>query len=107
MNDVGIWIIDKEASTVYANNRMAEILGVTRAELAGQPSFDYVFAEDVEAAQRLFNTKSQGNSAPFRFRLRRKDNSAVWVDVQGTPMRDPMGNFMGIVGTFTVVPDTA
>ena len=33
----GIWIIDAEARTVYANDRMAEILGTTSQEMKGQP----------------------------------------------------------------------
>jgi PAS domain S-box-containing protein len=53
----GIWIIDAEARTVYANDRTAEILGTTSQEMKGQPSFDHPFPEGVEAAQRLFDSK--------------------------------------------------
>jgi PAS domain S-box-containing protein len=38
--------------------------------------------------------------APFYFRFRREDGSAIWVDVQGMPMRNVAGEFTGIVGTF-------
>lgn len=98
----GIWIIDAEAKTVYANGAMAEILGVNMYDLIGQPSFEYLYPEDVEAAQKLFDGKRQGDKTPFRFRLRRKDGSAIWVNVQGTPMHNAAGEFLGIVGTFSV-----
>jgi PAS domain S-box-containing protein len=98
----GIWIIDADAETVYASERMAEILGTCSAEMIGKPSFFYVFPEDVEAAQRLFNAKVRGDTNPFRFRLKRQDGSPVWVDVQGTPMHNAAGVFKGIVGTFSV-----
>jgi PAS domain S-box-containing protein len=98
----GIWIIDADASTLYANAPMAEILGTTTTELIGKPSFEFVFPEDVEAAQRLFDNKQRGDANAFHFRLRRKDGSAIWVDVQGTPMRNAKGEFIGIVGTFSV-----
>jgi PAS domain S-box-containing protein len=98
----GLWIINAEGKTVYASAHMAEILGTTPSEMKGQPSFDHVFPEDVAAAQRLFNFKKNGDPAPFHFRLRRKDGSAIWVDVQGTPMYNAAGVFTGIVGTFTV-----
>jgi PAS domain S-box-containing protein len=98
----GIWIIDADARTTYANERMAEILGTSQSEMIGQPSFTYLFPEDVEAAQRLFDVKKGGSANPFRFRLRRKDGTALWVDVQGTPMHDAEGIFMGIIGTFSV-----
>lgn len=99
----GIWIIDAAGRTSYANCRMAEILGVAVSDIIGKPSFIYVFPEDARAALSLFESKKLGNSNLFHFKLRRNDGSAVWVDVQGTPMFDPDGVFSGIVGTFSVV----
>ena len=98
----GIWIIDAEGRTVFANDFMAEILGTTAAELSGKDSFQYIFPEDLPAAQRLFSSKKAGSPAPFHFKLRRADGSSVWVDVQGTPLRNAAGAFTGIVGTFTI-----
>jgi PAS domain S-box-containing protein len=98
----GLWIINTEAKTVYASDRMAEILGTTPSEMKGQPSFGYVFPEDVANAQHLFDFKKAGNRAPFHFRLRRKDGSEIWVDVLGTPLFNAAGAFNGIVGTFTI-----
>lgn len=97
----GIWIIDAEAKTSYANERMAEILGTNSSEMVGRPSFTYVFPEDVDEAQRLFEAKVRGDTKPFHFKLRREDGSAVWVDVQGTPLYNAAGVFIGIVGTFS------
>jgi PAS domain S-box-containing protein len=98
----GLWIIDAEAKTIFANAAMAQILGTTSAELIGEPSFAYLYPEDVAAAQRLFDGKRRGDTNPFHFRLRRKDGSSIWVDVQGTPMSNAAGEFLGIVGTFSV-----
>jgi PAS domain S-box-containing protein len=98
----GIWIIDADARTTYANEAMAEILGTSQSEMIGQPSFAYLFPSDVEAAQSLFDLKKDGSARPFRFRVGRKDGTALWVDVQGTPMHNAAGVFRGIVGTFSV-----
>jgi PAS domain S-box-containing protein len=98
----GIWIINAEGKTVFANEPMTNILGTTLSALLGDDSFRYVFPEDLDAAQRLFSSKQAGNSAPFRFALRRKDGSRIWVNVQGTPMHNEAGQFTGIVGTFRV-----
>jgi PAS domain S-box-containing protein len=103
----GIWIIDVNANTTYANARMAEILGTSAAEMMGKPSFEYVSPQDAEEAQKLFDGKRRGNMKPFRFQLRRKDGTSVCVDVQGTPMHNAAGDFTGIVGTFTEVEATA
>jgi len=98
----GIWIIGADAQTTYANEQMAEILGTSSSEMVGRPSFIYIFPEDVDAAQRLFESKTRGDAKPFHFKLRRKDGSAVWVNVQGTPLFNAAGVFRGIVGTFSV-----
>jgi PAS domain S-box-containing protein len=98
----GIWIINAEAKTTFASERMAEILGTTSTKMAGQSSFDYLYPEDVDAAQKLFEAKIRGDSKPFHFKLRRKDGSAIWVDIQGTPMHNAAGEFRGVVGTFSV-----
>lgn len=98
----GLWIINAKGTTVYANEDMAEILGTTVAELMGKDSFLYVFPEDLGAARELFAAKESGSRAPFRFRLRRDDGRSIWADVQATPMRNAAGDFLGIVGSFTV-----
>jgi PAS domain S-box-containing protein len=80
---------------------MAKILGTTPASLIGMDSFSFVFPEDLPAAQHLFFLKKSGSSAPFTFRLRRADGRSVWTDVQGTPMQNAAGRFIGVVGTFS------
>ena len=42
----GVWIIDADAKTAYANERMAEILRTSPSEMVGRASFAYVFPED-------------------------------------------------------------
>lgn len=99
----GIWIIDNQGNTTFANGRMAEILETTPEAMKGRPSFDHVFPEDVATAQKLFSAKQRGDMDPFEFRIRTAKNRAVWVEVQGTPMHDGNSTFQGIVGTFTVL----
>ena len=73
----GIWIIDANGNTLYANQRMAEILGTSEEEMVGQSSFAYVFPEDASAAQGWFKAKQRGDPSPFHFKLRRKDRAPV------------------------------
>jgi PAS domain S-box-containing protein len=98
----GIWKIDTEGRTVYANQRMAEMLGTTADAMLGQLSFGFVFPEDVEVSKRLFNSKKRGDSRPFQFRLRRKDGSPIWVSVSNTPMFSN-SEFQGILGLFSEI----
>ena len=98
----GLWIIDADGKTVYANEDMAEMLGTTVSALLGKDSFLYVFPEDLDSAKLLFADKEAGSRTPFHFKLRRLDGHPIWADVQPTPMRNAAGQFIGIVGSFTV-----
>lgn len=98
----GLWIINSQGATVYVNEDMAAMLGTTTSDLLGKDSFLFVFPEDLDAAKELFASKQAGSRAPFRFKLRRLDGCPVWTDVQPTPMRNASGQFIGIVGSFTV-----
>lgn len=98
----GLWIIDANGLTIYANEPMAKILGTTPADLIGKDSFLYVFPEDLPAARSLFASKQSGSATPFHFKLRRVDGRPIWVDVQGTPMCNAAGQFTGVVGTFSI-----
>jgi PAS domain S-box-containing protein len=98
----GIWTIDEKGVTTFANTKMAKILGTTPLDLTDKSSFDYIYPEDMKAAQKLFESKKEGDIDPFTFKLRRKDGTGVWVRIQGTPMFEGK-MFKGVVGTFTEI----
>jgi PAS domain S-box-containing protein len=101
-NTDGIWKINADGRTVYANQRMAQMLGTAVEAMLGELSFGFVFPEDVEGAMCLFDTKKRGDSKPFRFRLRRTDGSSVWVSVSNTPMYSN-SEFQGILASFSEI----
>jgi PAS domain S-box-containing protein len=99
----GIWTINAEGRTVFANKPMVQMLGTTVSAIIGQSSFDFVFPEDAEAAKRLFEIKKGGDTQAFKFRLRRTDGSSVWAEISNTPMFSQSGEFQGIVGLFSEI----
>jgi PAS domain S-box-containing protein len=103
----GIWSVDVAGRTVFANARMAEILGTTVDEMIGGSSFDFVFPEDKGLARRIYKAKRRGDLEPFDFRVRRKDGSALWVHVSALPLKERTGAVRGVLGTFHVVTKAA
>ena len=101
----GIWVIDAESRTTYANRRMAEMLGSTVQEMLGCFPNDFLFAEDLEEARTLFRLKRQGDDRPFDFRLRRKDGSAIWCSIANRPLSADRGQFLGVLGMFSDISD--
>jgi PAS domain S-box-containing protein len=99
---VGIWIIDPAGKTIYASERLVQLLGTPRSELVGKPLFTLVFPKDLNLAQRLLDAENHDHTEPFHIRLRRNNGLAVGVDVRGTPMHNAIGLLTGIIITFSV-----
>jgi PAS domain S-box-containing protein len=101
----GIWTIDANGDTTFANRSMAAMLGTTAEEMLGKPSFRYVFDEDVERAAELFQSKVAGSREPFEFRLRRADGSLFWASVTGNAYHNARGEAVGLISTFRDISD--
>jgi PAS domain S-box-containing protein len=99
----GIWLIDAEARTLYANDRMAALLGTTSEELIGRTVYEFVFPEERAEHLERIHHNLYGISEAFDARFRRKDGSEVLVLGSASPLRDDQGNVVGALGMFTDV----
>ena len=100
----GIWAIDKDTKTVFVNPRMATMLGYKAEEMIGRSGLDFLFEEDREKAFANFNSRKQGASSVYDFRLRREDGTALWTNLSVSPLEDA-GQFLGVVGMFTDISE--
>ena len=71
----GVWLIDTEARMLYANDRLAAMLGCAPEALRGQRVPAFVFAEDAPLAAERIGANLRGESEQFDFRLRRADGT--------------------------------
>jgi PAS domain S-box-containing protein len=99
----GIWTVDGQGRTTFANDRIARLLGYTPEELIGRWAFDFVFEEDRDLALQKFTASRQDPLSPYDFRLRRRDGSEVWVNIAANPLFDRDGAFLGVLAMFTDV----
>jgi PAS domain S-box-containing protein len=102
----GIWRLDQDARIVFVNDRMAEMLVVSPAEMIGHHKWDFVFTEDVAAMQALFERRKQGVSeevADIRFRC--GDGREIWMLMAARPLYDADGRFTGAVDLFTDITE--
>ena len=99
----GVWQIDREARTQYANARMATLLGTTPESLQTQTVLDFVFPEDVSAARERIGANLAGRSEEFDFRFRRADGHEILVLAGTSPLYVSAGRISGALGFFTDV----
>ena len=72
--------------------------------MIGRSGLDFLFEEDREKAFANFNSRKQGASSVYDFRLRREDGTALWTNLSVSPLED-VGQFLGVVGMFTDISE--
>jgi PAS domain S-box-containing protein len=102
----GIWRLDRSARVTFANQRMADLLGITRDAMLGRHKWDFVFDEDVAAMQALFERRRRGVAEEIAdIRFRRGDGREIWTLMAARPVYDEHGGFMGAVDLFTDITE--
>jgi PAS domain S-box-containing protein len=91
----GVWLLDSTLHNSYVNRQMAEMLGYEPEEMLGRSVFDFYFPEDVEHKKQVLARRQQGLREQIEERLRRKDDSELWVRLAATPVCKSNGEFDG------------
>lgn len=94
----GIWIIDAESKTSFANSKIAELLGYTVDEMLGMSLFEFMDAENQVLAAAKVERRRQGIKEQHDFKFCRKDGSVLWAMVSASPMFDQIGQYAGSLG---------
>ena len=101
----GIWSIDTEGRTTYANPRLAEMLGYAVDEMLGRNAFDFVHPGEIERAREHWSQRGQGVVDGAEFLFVRKDGSTLWTHCSATPAFDEQGRFAGAFAMMTDITD--
>jgi diguanylate cyclase (GGDEF)-like protein/PAS domain S-box-containing protein len=101
--DEGVVVLDCVGCIVFANHRMADILGVGREDILGKPVGD-ILGNDARRSLRT-PASSAGGQRPNRHELRhrRPDGRLVHLLASGRPLLDEAGHETGRVGFYTDV----
>lgn len=91
----GIWIIDAEHRTTFANARLAEMLGCAIETLLGAPLFDFMDEEWRQIALDGLARCRQGIAEQYDFKFRRSGGGDVWALLSTNPIFDAQGQYAG------------
>ncbi len=91
----GVWLVDSDGETTYANDAIASMLGTTSEEMHGHPITDYLSEESRDVAVALID--SERGIGPERVDLRfvRANGEDLWTLVAASPVSTADGTFMG------------
>jgi two-component system cell cycle sensor histidine kinase/response regulator CckA len=97
----GVWLLDTERRTLFANRRMAEMIGRTPEEMIGLPALTFVAEGTAEQMKTAYVQIRDGIAARVETPLRRKDGSTCWASVAVSPLYDEAGDFDGSIAMVT------
>jgi PAS domain S-box-containing protein len=98
----GIWILDADDRTTFANGRLAEMLGYEPAELSGRPVYDFLAEQGRSVMRARMAARRRGLSDSQELRFIRRDGREQWVILSGSPLTDEAGEY---AGTLEMVAD--
>jgi len=101
----GIWTIDAQGRITYVNQRMADLLGYSPAELMGRVHTDFMWEEDRPKGEVNLELHRQGLPQVLDQRYRRQDDSELWTVASGSAFSGPDGVFTGALGMFTDITE--
>jgi len=102
----GVWMFDVNSQTIFANSRMAEMLGYRVEEMIGRSLFDFMDAESRPLYSTYILRRRHGIHERHPFKFRRKDGSELWAIVSATPILNAQGEFVGVLRMITDISDT-
>jgi PAS domain S-box-containing protein len=101
----GVWAIDKDANTTFANPRMAEILGCTVNEMLGRNVFSFMDEPGQGLARVKLERRRQGIAEQYELEFLRKDGTRVYTSLATNPVTDRNRNYIGAVAAVTDITD--
>jgi diguanylate cyclase (GGDEF)-like protein/PAS domain S-box-containing protein len=101
----GIWQIDAEGATVFANQKMASMLGCTVEMMMGRSLFDYMDEEGKAIAEHDIERRRRGITEQHDFKFLRQDNTSVWTQLNAAPIFDSKGVYAGAIALVTDITE--
>lgn len=95
----GILLHDFDGNVLEMNDAALRFAGYAREDIAGTTLANYLFLEDLEDLPFPFDRLKNGETTGTRRRIRRKDGSAIWMEIRSR-MNDE-GNVIAIVRDVT------
>ncbi len=101
----GIWLIDEQGCTRFANPKMEQMLGCDRGEMLGRTIYEFMDDKARQKAELGMKRRSEGIVEQQEVRFRRKDGSELWAVLATSPIDAPSGAFAGALAMVTEITE--
>ncbi len=102
----GIWMVDIQGRTVFANQRVTEMLGYTSEELQGLPFYDFVPPATRSRARDSFVSLSwPAGPTALDVRFVRRDGADLWTIINTSPVYGANDELVGGLAMLTDITE--
>lgn len=101
----GILQVGADGRVVFANERMAELVGHSLAALRNRPLTELLPAEEETELLTRLTSRPLGQHEQYECRLRHRHGKDVWVAVSAGPLYSAEGSFRGTLAMFTDITE--
>ena len=88
----GVWVVDREGRTTFANRAMEKMLGDPPGGMVGHSLYEFIDGDRRAVTERNLSERFDGIPREHEARIVRRDGSKVWVNMSTTPLVDDDGN---------------
>ncbi len=82
----GIWLVDGDNRTLFANAALADMLGSPLEEMVGTSMFEFIRDEDRALAEGHIERRKLGITEQFEFPFVARDGRTVWTLISRKPL---------------------
>jgi diguanylate cyclase (GGDEF)-like protein/PAS domain S-box-containing protein len=101
----GVWVVDDTGRTLYANEAMADILGVTVDEVLAGAMWDFVDRETEGLLRATLASRVAGAPVRHELAFTRRDGVQRALSISAAPLTSTDGQFVAAVGTCVDITD--
>lgn len=94
----GIWVANPQGHTVYVNQKMADIVGLSIEDLHTRGVFALLDCEDTALMRRRLLDQRSDGSEDYEVSVYHADGSTRCLKVRSSPLWDAAGEYVGSLG---------
>lgn len=100
MND-GFWVLDAQGRILFANEKMAQLLGYGVSDLVGSSAFELFDEPNCEIFVGQIDNRMEGNVGSYEIQMTRRDGTQITCLIRGAPRFNAEGQFTGTLANIT------
>lgn len=101
-----IWVCDNDGTTIFANAKMADLMGYSLAEMAHMTIYDLLDQQGkAQASDFLERQRQQATSETVTCSYLRADGARIWAMVSHSPLLDEAGRHVGSISVVIDITD--